>query len=74
MIIDRVTDLNTGFFNVYLIKCRDVKVYEDEYLCTTNNPKKWIKDWNSQRDKEDELPIEDFLIQPINQINYKESK
>jgi hypothetical protein len=57
-----------------LKKCPDIKVYEDIYYCTTNNPKKWIKDWNSQRDKEDELPIEDFLIQPINQINYKDEK
>ena len=67
-------DLNTGLFNVYLKKCTDIKVYEDEYSCTTNNPKKWIKDWNSQRDKDDELPIDDFLIQPINQIKYKEEK
>tara|TARA_R100001143_G_C3358307_1_gene133914 strand:+ start:3192 stop:3446 length:255 start_codon:yes stop_codon:yes gene_type:complete len=62
-------DLNTGLFNVYLKKCPDIN--KDVYYCTTNNPKKWIKDWNSQRDKEDELPIDDFLIQPINQINYK---
>lgn len=32
-------DLNTGLFNVYLKKCPDIKVYEDEYYCTTNNPK-----------------------------------
>jgi len=67
--------MNEKLFNVYLKKCPDIKVYEDEYLCTTNNPKKWIKDWNSQRDKEDELPIEDFIIQPIKMtdINYKEA-
>tara|TARA_R100001530_G_scaffold92312_1_gene64106 strand:- start:161 stop:406 length:246 start_codon:yes stop_codon:yes gene_type:complete len=67
-------DLNTGLFNVYLKKCPDIKEYEDKYFCTTNNPKKWIKDFNGQRDKDDELPIDDFLIQPINQIKYKEEK
>ena len=67
-------DLNTGLYNVYLKKCFDADFYEDKYFCTTNNPKKWIKDWNSQRDKEDEFPIDYFLIQPINQINYKGGK
>ena len=63
-------DLNTGLFNVYLKKCPDIKVYEDEYYCTTNNPKEWIKDWNSQRDEDSMLPNSDFRIESINQINY----
>ena len=56
-------------YNVYLKKCRDIKVYEDEYLCTTNKPYLWIDKFNEENYDEDaRLTNSEFVVKEINKV------
>ena len=59
-------------YNVYLKKCSDFNVYEDEYMATTNNPNKWIDTFNDDRDDDERLPNSEFVVKEINKVIYGE--
>lgn len=59
-------------YNIYYIG--DVCGYPKTYEGTTNNFKKWLKDYNKDREKDNQFYEEDFEVEPTWLWIYKESE